>query len=53
MVPEERVVKLLESFKGEHTLLVITHRPALLAPADQVLELSASEVLLELKLLAA
>ena len=41
---EARVVKLLETLKGERTLLVITHRPALLSPADRVLELRAGEV---------
>lgn len=40
MAREARVIHLLESLKGKRTLLVITHRPALLAPADQVLELT-------------
>lgn len=53
MAREERVVRLLESLKGERTLLIITHRPALLAPADQILELRAGEVLLEPTLVAA
>ncbi|WP_135230758.1 peptidase domain-containing ABC transporter [Deinococcus fonticola] len=36
---EARVVQILEQLKGNRTLLVITHRPALMAPADQVLKL--------------
>jgi ABC-type bacteriocin/lantibiotic exporter with double-glycine peptidase domain len=36
---EAKVVELLNNLKGYKTLLIITHRPALLAPADVVLEL--------------
>ncbi|ANE44996.1 ABC transporter [Deinococcus puniceus] len=36
---EARVVQILSSLKGQKTLLVITHRPALMSPADQIVEL--------------
>ena len=49
---EERVVRLLEQLKGERTLLVITHRPALLAPAGQILELRAGSLTLKQEPLA-
>ncbi|MGL4610721.1 MAG: peptidase domain-containing ABC transporter [Trueperaceae bacterium] len=41
---ENKVVELLTKLKGHKTLLVITHRPALLAPADETLELRAGEL---------
>jgi ABC-type bacteriocin/lantibiotic exporter with double-glycine peptidase domain len=37
---EQRVVEYLAKLRGRHTLLVITHREALLPPADQVLRLA-------------
>lgn len=39
MEREARVVQLLTQLKGKKTMLVITHRPALIGPADTVLEL--------------
>ena len=33
------MVEKLTRLKGERTMLVITHRPALIEPADQVLRL--------------
>ncbi|WP_241191084.1 peptidase domain-containing ABC transporter [Deinococcus psychrotolerans] len=39
MEREARVVNLLTHLKGYKTILVITHRPALIGPADHVLEL--------------
>lgn len=36
---EHQIVALLRALKGQRTLLVITHRPALLEPADQVFAL--------------
>lgn len=39
LAKEERVVQLLSKLKGHKTLLIITHRPALMQPADQVFEL--------------
>ncbi len=41
---EEQVVQLLAALKGHKTFLVITHRPALLGPADQVLTLSNGQI---------
>jgi ABC-type bacteriocin/lantibiotic exporter with double-glycine peptidase domain len=36
---ERRVLEVLKNLRGRKTLLVITHRPALLEPADQILHL--------------
>ena len=41
---EQRVVQLLKNLKGQRTLLVVTHRPALIEPSDQVLEIKAGTV---------
>ncbi|WP_293911054.1 peptidase domain-containing ABC transporter [Deinococcus sp.] len=41
---ETRVVQLLRELRGEKTLLVITHRPALMDPADQIFELVEGRV---------
>ena len=41
---EQRVVDVLSTLKGERTLLVITHRPALIKPSDAVLELRSGEI---------
>jgi ABC-type transport system involved in cytochrome bd biosynthesis fused ATPase/permease subunit len=41
---ERRVVQILSQLKDRKTLLVITHRPALIEPADQVLGLEAGVV---------
>jgi ABC-type bacteriocin/lantibiotic exporter with double-glycine peptidase domain len=41
---ERAVVRYLESLKGARTLLVITHRPALAEPADQVFMLESGEL---------
>ena len=46
---EQRVVDVLARLKGERTLLVITHRPALIEPSDVVLELRGGEVLVKSK----
>ena len=43
---EQRVVALLSQLKGTKTLLVVTHRPALIEPADRVLKLENGEVVL-------
>ncbi len=45
MEREARVVQLLTQLKGHKTMLVITHRPALIGPADTVLELENGKVL--------
>ena len=36
---ERRVLEVLTALRGTKTLLVVTHRPALIAPADQILTL--------------
>lgn len=41
---EQRVVEILTELKGKKTILVITHRPALMAPADTVLELVEGQI---------
>ena len=41
---EARVVEVLLALKGSRTLLVVTHRPALLEPADQIFSLEHGEV---------
>lgn len=41
---EQRVVEYLARLKGKRTLLIITHREALLPPADQVLRLVDGKV---------
>ncbi len=44
MERERRVVQILTQLKRTKTLFVITHRPALIEPADQVLSLEDGEV---------
>jgi ABC-type bacteriocin/lantibiotic exporter with double-glycine peptidase domain len=44
---EQQVVALLTRLKGQRTMLIITHRPALIEPADQVLRLSEGVVVIE------
>lgn len=41
---ETLIVHLLKQLKGRRTILVITHRPALLEPADQILELRGGQL---------
>ena len=41
---ETRVLSLLQELKGQRTFLVITHRPALIAPSDQVLDIQGGSV---------
>ncbi len=40
---EHRVVDLLWRLKGQQTIIVITHRPALVEPADQILRVEAGK----------
>ncbi len=40
---EHRVVDLLWRLKGKRTIIVITHRPALVEPADQILRVEAGK----------
>jgi ABC-type bacteriocin/lantibiotic exporter with double-glycine peptidase domain len=44
---ERTVVKRLEKLKGDRTLLVITHRPALLEPADNILRIHKGKIVSE------
>ena len=44
MEREARVVQILSQLKGSKTLLVITHRPALMVPADVIVELVEGEI---------
>lgn len=41
---EQQVVNLLRRLKGQKTVLVITHRPALMVPADAVVELVEGQI---------
>ncbi len=47
---EQRVLRVLTALKGRKTLLVVTHRPALMEPADQILHLVDGEIRVESRL---
>lgn len=47
MERERRVLDALSKLRGVKTLLVVTHRPALIAPADQILTLEAGGISIE------
>ncbi|MCA9839952.1 MAG: ATP-binding cassette domain-containing protein, partial [Trueperaceae bacterium] len=44
---EKTVLRFLERLKGERTLLIITHRPALIEPADQIIKLHEGKLTFE------
>ena len=46
---EHRVVDLLWRLKGKRTIIVITHRPALVEPADQIVRVEAGRTQLFLR----